>query len=85
MRNQFSRGSIAIIRRPYLWVAAITQLWRMRDKGWYKSFPFLPLPNEEYLRFRIVTAYGHEDPSKYFISDLVTYFKWCRGWRMSGK
>ncbi|MED5265417.1 MAG: hypothetical protein VYA88_04670 [Actinomycetota bacterium] len=85
MGNLVSSGATALIRRPSLWGVAVTQLWRMRKNGWYKSFPFLPLLNKSYFHFRIVTAYGNEDPTKYFQSDLVTYFKWCRTWTMSSK
>ncbi|MEY2457389.1 MAG: hypothetical protein QOK06_2483, partial [Acidimicrobiaceae bacterium] len=39
--------------------------------------PFLPLPDREYLRFRLQTQYGDPDrvPEP---ADLVTYLHWCR-------
>ena len=61
------------------------QLWYLRKKNWYKSFPFLPFPAGEYINFRLLTAYGNEDPNDYLGSDLVTYLKWCRGWKTSIK
>ena len=27
-------------------------------KGWWKKFPFLPLPSTKYVKFRLHTAYG---------------------------
>ncbi len=85
MRNLLSQGSIVIIGKPHLWKVAITQLWRIRENGWYKKFPFLPAPNKKYINFRLITAYGDEGPENFFKSDLVTYFKWCRAWRVSSK
>ena len=85
MRDLLSQGSVVIIGKPHLWKVAITQLWRIRENGWYKKFPFLPAPNKKYINFRLITAYGDEGPENFFKSDLVTYFKWCRAWRVSSK
>ena len=38
--------------------------------------PFLPLPDPDYVRFRLQTAYGpHGSPAG---DDLVAYLNWCR-------
>ena len=39
-------------------------------------FPFLPLPDREYVRWRMLTAYGDEDavpPA----ADIVRYARWA--------
>lgn len=56
-------GSLAVrsIRRPRLAVALARAAWRFRRRGWYKRFPFLPLPDRTYLRWRMHTAYGEHD------------------------
>lgn len=46
------------VRRPRLAVALARVAWRFRRREWYKRFPFLPLPDRTYLRWRMHTAYG---------------------------
>ncbi|MGK2934881.1 MAG: hypothetical protein ACSLFE_06505 [Gemmatimonadaceae bacterium] len=49
------------VRRPRLAVALTRVAWRFRRREWYKRFPFLPLPDRTYLRWRMHTAYGDYD------------------------
>ncbi len=51
--------------------------WSMRMRGWWKTPPFLPLPPPEYLRWRMLTAYGDEDalPS---VREVLRYARWRR-------
>ncbi|MEY2406821.1 MAG: hypothetical protein QOH64_383 [Acidimicrobiaceae bacterium] len=67
----------AVLVRPALWGIAVVQLFRLAPTGWWKRPPFLPLPDREYLRFRLQTQYGDPDrvPEP---ADLVTYLHWCR-------
>ena len=55
------------------------QLFRLAAPGWWRRPPFLPLPDPDYLRFRLQTAYGDDrrapDPA-----DVITYLHWCRQW-----
>ena len=69
----------AVLVRPWLWATAVAQLFRLARPGWWHRWPLLPLPDREYLRFRLVTAYGdpERDPDA---ADLVTYLHWCRAW-----
>ena len=49
-----------------LWATALRQGVRMCPPGWWRRPPFLPLPDREYLRFRLETQYGSggpDDPS----------------------
>jgi hypothetical protein len=55
-----SLASRAIVR-PALAAALVRVAWRFRRRGWYRRFPFLPLPDPTYLRWRMYTAYGAED------------------------
>lgn len=70
---------LAVVRRPSLWATAIRQAWRLRRPGWWRRTPFLPVPDAEYLRFRMLTQYGDPaavpDPH-----DVVIYLDWCRRW-----
>jgi hypothetical protein len=61
---------------PTLWPTAVAQAHRLAPAGWWRRAPFLPLPDPEYVRFRLETQYGaHHDPEP---QDLVTYLRWCR-------
>ena len=64
--------------RPVLWPTAVVQAARSAGPGWWRRRPFLPLPDADYVRFRLETAYGsHGVPD---IDDVVTYLRWCRGY-----
>jgi len=63
-------------RNPRTAVALLRVGWRFRSRGWYKRFPFLPLPDGAYLRWRMYTAYGDEHvvpPA----DDVVRYARWA--------
>jgi hypothetical protein len=80
-RPALGRGAVtAVLRHPGLWPTALRQVLVLAPRGWWRRRPFLPLPDAGYLRFRMVTAYGLEDrvPEP---DDVVTYLRWCRGWR----
>lgn len=69
----------AVLVRPWLWATGVGQLLRLARPGWWHRWPLLPLPDREYLRFRMVTAYGDPDREPE-VADLVTYLHWCRAW-----
>ena len=70
------RAAGALAREPGLWPTALGQAGRLSRPGWWRRPPFLPVPDSEYLRFRLDTQYGAggaPDPE-----DLVVYLRWCR-------
>lgn len=73
------RVAIAVLRHPTLWWTAARQLRRSAEPGWWHRKPFLPLPSDDYLRFRMATQYGSTDrgPEP---ADVISYLKWCRDW-----
>ena len=64
------------IRRPSIGLALIRVAWRFRARGWYRRFPFLPIPDRTYVRWRMYTAYGDEGaiPSA---DDVERYAAWA--------
>jgi len=68
----------AVALRPSLWFTAIVQLFRLARPGWWRSWPFLPRPDREYLRFRLETQYGGSGDQGADPADLITYLEWCR-------
>jgi hypothetical protein len=76
----WSRLTLVLIGRsivnPAIGAALLRTGWRFRKRGWYRRFPFLPLPATEYLRWRMHTAYGRDDavpPA----ADVIRYARWA--------
>ena len=63
------------LRHPGLAADLLRVAWRFRARGWYRRFPFLPLPARDYVRWRMHTAYGDHDavPSA---AELERYARW---------
>jgi hypothetical protein len=64
------------LRNPSVGFSLVRVGWRFRRRGWFKRFPFLPLPASDYLRWRMHTAYGRDDtvpPAE----DIVRYARWA--------
>lgn len=60
---------------PALAIDLLRVAWRFRHRFWYKRFPFLPLPSQKYLRWRMYTAYGDENmipPA----DDIAAFARW---------
>jgi hypothetical protein len=70
------------VRRPGLWTTAVRQVVVLAAPGWWHRRPFLPLPDRDYLRFRMITQYGDPDHAPE-TADVVTYLHWCRSYRAS--
>jgi hypothetical protein len=65
-----------VLRRPHLWWIALRQFRRMIAPGWWRHRPFLPLPDADYVRYRMETAYGSARAPE--PDDVITYLEWCR-------
>ena len=66
----------AVLVHPTLWPVALRQAARASRPHWWRRAPFLPVPDADYLRFRLETQYGTggvPDPD-----DVVVYLRWCR-------
>ena len=62
---------------PRLAVDLLRTAWAFRRRDWWRKPPFLPLPDREYLRWRMYTAYGSDDavpPAR----DVVAFARWRR-------
>ncbi len=77
------RAAAALRRRPDLWPTALASYRSLVPNQWWRSRPFLPLPDPKWLRFRMVTAYGGDgtiDGRKLAADDLVLWLEWRRAW-----
>ena len=76
-RRWMLRSALVVARALRLWPIAGRQVLRLAPAGWWRRWPFLPLPDPAYLHFRLQTMYGGQadeaDPH-----DVVTYLRWCR-------
>lgn len=76
----WGRLTVALIgrslRSPTVGVSLLRVGWRFRRRDWYRRFPFLPLPAGDYVRWRMLTAYGRDDavPAP---DDVVRYARWA--------
>ena len=64
------------IANPAAGIALLRVAWRFRRRGWLLRFPFLPLPDSTYIRWRMYTAYGDEaavPPA----DDVIRYARWA--------
>jgi hypothetical protein len=68
----------AVLSRPALWATATAAVLRLARPGWWRTRPFLPLPDPSLWAFRMETAYGSTTavPTR---SDVVAYLEWCGG------
>jgi hypothetical protein len=71
-------GSLArlALRRPSLVLPLLAAAWRFRRRDWYRTPPFLPLPPQDYIAWRLHTAYGEETiipPAR----ELARYLRWA--------
>jgi len=65
----------ALAARPRLWPAAVRQGRALVPDRWWRRRPFLPVPDRQWLRFRMTTAYG--DPgAPVDVDDLLTWLAW---------
>lgn len=74
-------ATAVLVRRPDLWVTALRQFRVLVSPRWWRRAPFLPVPDAEYVRFRLQTAYGGDGTVRPTAGDLVAYLEWCRSMR----
>jgi hypothetical protein len=63
--------------RPRLALDLLRTAWAFRRRRWWARPPFLPLPDRDYLRWRMYTAYADEvavPPP----DDVIRFARWRR-------
>lgn len=70
-------GTRAVVSRPDLWVEAVRMVKRLAVPGWWKQWPPIPLPPDDYLKFRLQTDRG-DAQSQPDAQQLVAYLEWCK-------
>jgi hypothetical protein len=62
---------------PRLAVDLVRTAWAFRRRSWWRMPPWLPLPDREYLRWRMYTAYGDENAVPP-LRDVIGFARWRR-------
>jgi hypothetical protein len=62
---------------PRLGLDLLRTAWAFRRRRWWARPPFLPLPDREYLRWRMYTAYADE-ASVPPLDDVIRFARWRR-------
>ena len=62
---------------PRLALDLVRTAWAFRRRQWWRAAPFLPVPDREYLRWRMYTAYGEEDAVPP-LQDVIAFARWRR-------
>ncbi len=70
-----SHTFLAIVTRPRLWPTAVGAVFAFARAGWWRRIPFLPIPDDEFIRWRTATAYGSDD-ADLVTADVVAYLEW---------
>lgn len=65
------------VLRPRLALDLLRTAWVFRRRDWWQKPPFLPIPDQEYLRWRMHTAYGDEDAVPP-VEDVIRFARWRR-------
>lgn len=67
----------AVLARPALWASSLRTAIGLVPSRWWCRPPFLPLPDREWLAFRMETAYG--DPAAApSAEDVLDFLAWAR-------
>jgi len=66
-----------LVVRPGLWVTAFRQLFNLAESGWWKRLPFLPIPNQDLIEFRIKTQYGSLE-TETEAADVLAWLLWSK-------
>lgn len=83
MARTLVQAATALRGRPDLWPTAIRSYRSLVPNRWWRRRPFLPLPDADWLRFRLVTAYGGDGTAadgRIAADDLVLWLEWRRAW-----
>ncbi len=78
MRELWPKGlSRYLARHPRDIGTVLASAWVLRRNGWWRSRPFLPVPDSQYWQFRRSTANGN-NPRELTGEEIVAAARWSR-------
>ncbi len=72
-------GRLALrgLLNPRLGLDLLKAAWAFRRRRWWAVPPYLPLPDQTYLRWRMYTAYADEEAVPP-LDDVIRFARWRR-------
>lgn len=64
-----------VLRHPTVAPTVLLAGWRLRANKWWRHAPFLPLPDQKYWNFRMMTATGSMDGAM-SVREIVDAARW---------
>lgn len=69
----------AVAFEPRLWPTAFRAYRSFVPTRWWTRRPFLPIPDRDWMHFRLVTAYGGDgSPPASSEEELITWLRWLK-------
>ncbi len=66
---------LVLLRKPSLWFTSTKQVFILAKSRWPLIPPFLPLPSNDFLEFRIVTYQGESEKLPE-VDVVITWLTW---------
>jgi len=76
-RSLAARLTVRALLNPVVARDLVAAGWAFRRRDWLRRPPFLPLPDRDYLRWRMYTAYGDEAAVPP-VEDVIRFARWRR-------
>lgn len=74
------QNALALMKRPDLWRTAARLARTHAPDQWWKTKPYLPIPDASWMSFRFETAFadtsGRPEPEQF-----VEYLEWAKSWK----
>jgi hypothetical protein len=77
MTGLVARLATHALLHPAAAVDLLALSWAFRRRDWWRRFPCLPLPDPDYLEWRLHTAYG-EERALPPMDDVLRFARWRR-------
>ncbi len=77
MNGLIARLTGRALLNPRVALDLVSMAWAFRRRRWWLRAPYLPIPDREYLEWRLHTAYGDELPLPP-VEDVMRFARWRR-------
>jgi hypothetical protein len=77
MTGLVTRLTARALVNPAVALDLLALAWAFRRREWWRQFPCLPLPDHDYLVWRLHTAYG-EERALPPVEDVIRFARWRR-------
>lgn len=83
--RSWSSVAAGVARRPDLWATASRAARSHVPNHWWRAKPWLPVPDRQWIKFRMVTAYGSTSSGGVGVDalqadEVIEWLEWLRSW-----